>query len=58
MNDGTFGWATDPTVRDKWQQVPKVATYPEFLWSQPDDDTFGRVNGRRASARRSCQPGK
>ena len=49
MNDGTFGWATDPTVRDKWQQVPKVATYPEFLWSQPDDDdTFGRVNGRRA----------
>jgi hypothetical protein len=21
--------ATDPTVRDKWQQVPKVATYPE-----------------------------
>src|SRR6516164_1834343 len=49
VNDGTFGYATDPTVRDKWQQVPKVATYPEFLWSQPDDDdTFGRVNGRRA----------
>src|SRR5215472_10850043 len=37
-NDGTFGWAADPTVRDKWQQVPKVATFPEFLWSQPDDD--------------------
>jgi len=49
VNDGSFGWATDPTVRDKWQQVPKVATYPEFLWSQPDDDDmFGRVNGRRA----------
>src|SRR5215472_14317184 len=48
-NDGTFGWAVDPTVRDKWQQAPKLATYPEFLWSQPDDDdTFGRVNGRRA----------
>ena len=25
-NDGTFGYATDPTVRDKWQQVVKVAT--------------------------------
>jgi hypothetical protein len=49
VNDGSFGWVTDPTVRDKWQQIPKVATYPEFLWSQPDDDpTFGRVNGRRA----------
>src|SRR5215831_10345402 len=49
VNDGTFGWAADPTVRDKWQQVSKVATYPEYLWSQPDDDdTFGRVNGRRA----------
>jgi hypothetical protein len=28
LNDGSFGWAVDPTVRDKWQQVPKVATYP------------------------------
>jgi hypothetical protein len=48
-NDGSFGWATDPTVRDKWQQISKIATYPEFLWTQPDDDDiFGRVNGRRA----------
>lgn len=48
-NDGTYGWATDPTVRDKWQQTAKVATYPSFLWENTgDDDTFGRVNGRRA----------
>ena len=49
VNDGTFGWAVDPTVRDKWQQVPKLAGYPSFLWENTgDDDTFGRVNGRRA----------
>jgi predicted phage gp36 major capsid-like protein len=49
VNDGTFGWAVDPTVRDKWQQAPKVAGYPSFLWENTDDDdTFGRVNGRRA----------
>jgi hypothetical protein len=49
VNDGTFGWATDPTVRDKWQQEPKLAGYPIFLWeNSDDDDTFGRVNGRRA----------
>src|SRR6516225_9633934 len=48
-NDGTFGWAVDPTVRDKWQQEPKLAGYPSFLWENTDDDdTFGRVNGRRA----------
>jgi hypothetical protein len=59
VNDGTFGWATDPTVRDKWQQVPNVATYPEFLWSQPDDDdTFGRVNGRRAISSTQVPPGQ
>jgi HK97 family phage major capsid protein len=48
VNDGTFGWATDPTVRDKWQQEPKLAGYPIFLWENDDDDVFGRVNGRRA----------
>jgi hypothetical protein len=49
VNDGSFGWAVDPTVRDKWQQAPKVAGYPSFLWENTDDDdTFGRVNGRRA----------
>jgi HK97 family phage major capsid protein len=58
QNDGTFGWAVDPTVRDKWQQVPKVATYPEFLWSQPDDDAFGRVNGRRAISSTQVPPGQ
>jgi hypothetical protein len=48
-NDGTLGWAVDPTVRDRWQQEPKLAGYPEFLWENTDDDdTFGRVNGRRA----------
>jgi HK97 family phage major capsid protein len=49
VNDGSFGYATDPTVRDKWQQVVKVSTYPNFLWENSGDDpTFGRVNGRRA----------
>jgi hypothetical protein len=49
VNDGSFGWAVDPTVRDKWQQTAKLAGYPSFLWENSgDDDTFGRVNGRRA----------
>jgi hypothetical protein len=50
VNDGTFGYATDPLARDKWQQVSKVAGYPSFLWENTGDpaDTFGRVNGRRA----------
>jgi hypothetical protein len=49
QNDGSFGWAVDPTVRDKWQQAPKLAGYPSFLWENTNDDaTFGRVNGRRA----------
>jgi hypothetical protein len=49
-NDGTFGYATDPLCRDKWQQAVKVSTYPAFLWENTGDptDTFGRVNGRRA----------
>jgi hypothetical protein len=49
-NDGTFGYATDPLCRDKWQQAVKVSTYPAFLWENTADpgDTFGRVNGRRA----------
>jgi hypothetical protein len=29
-------------------QVPKVATYPEFLWLQPDTEIDGRVAGRKA----------
>src|SRR6516165_8889415 len=24
QNDGSFGWAVDPTVRDKWQQAQKA----------------------------------
>jgi hypothetical protein len=48
-NDGSFGWAVDPTTRDRWQQAAKVATYPSFLWeNMPGDSTFGYVNGRRA----------
>ena len=46
--DGTYGWAAAPDVRTKWMQVPKVATYPEFLWSQPDTEIDGRVAGRKA----------
>jgi hypothetical protein len=50
VNDGTFGYATDIAARDRWQQIQKVSTYPEFLWSNTGepDDVFGRVNGRRA----------
>jgi hypothetical protein len=50
VNDGTFGYVTDPTVRDKWQQVPRVATYPSYLWENTGDpsDVFGRVNGWHA----------
>jgi capsid protein len=59
VNDGSFGYATDPTVRDKWQQVAKVATYPSFLWeSSGDDPTFGRVNGRRAISSTQLPPGQ
>jgi HK97 family phage major capsid protein len=49
VNDGSFGYAVDPTVRDKWQQVAKLTGYPSFLWENSgDDDTSGRVNGRKA----------
>jgi hypothetical protein len=59
VNDGSFGYATDPTVRDKWQQAAKVATYPAFLWENTDDDaTFGRVNGRRAISSTQLPAGK
>jgi len=47
-NDGSCGWAAAPDVRTKWMQVPKVAAYPEFLWSQPDTEIDGRVAGRKA----------
>jgi HK97 family phage major capsid protein len=48
-NDGTFGYVVDPATRDKWQQAQKVSGYPVFLWENTDDDdTFGRVNGRKA----------
>jgi HK97 family phage major capsid protein len=49
VNDRSFGYAIDPTVRDKWQQVAKLTGYPSFLWENTSDDpTFGRVNGRKA----------
>jgi HK97 family phage major capsid protein len=49
-NDGSFGYAVDPTVRDKWQQTVKVSSYPAYLWENTGDpdDVYGRVNGRRA----------
>jgi hypothetical protein len=53
VNDGSFGYATDPLVRDKWQQTTKTTgatACPVYLWENTGDpdDTFGRVNGRRA----------
>jgi hypothetical protein len=57
VNDGTFGYATDPLCRDKWQQqtkTPGATQYPVFLWENTSDpaDSFGRVNGRRAIKKR------
>ena len=48
FNDGSFAFVTSSATRTKWQQIAKVATYPEFLWQQRDDELDGRVNGRRA----------
>jgi HK97 family phage major capsid protein len=57
-NDSSFGWAVDPTVRDKWQQTAKVAGYPSFLWENiPGDATFGYVNGRKAISSTQLAPG-
>jgi HK97 family phage major capsid protein len=49
-NDGSFGYAVDPTVRDKWQQAVKITgTGYQFLWENvPGDSTYGYVNGRRS----------
>jgi hypothetical protein len=47
-NDGTCGWCAATDVRTKWMQVAKVATFPEFLWQQPDTEIDGRVAGRKA----------
>jgi HK97 family phage major capsid protein len=48
-NDGSYGWAIDPTVRDKWQQTAILSGFPRFLWENSNDDAvFGYVNGRRA----------
>jgi hypothetical protein len=56
-NDSTYGWAAAPDVRTKWMQVPKVATYPEFLWSQPGTEIDGRVAGRKAVSSSQMPPG-
>jgi hypothetical protein len=47
-NDGSYGWCAAGDVRTKWMQAAKVATYPEFLWTQPDNEIDGRVAGRKA----------
>jgi HK97 family phage major capsid protein len=57
-NDGTYGWAAAPDVRAKWMEAAKVATYPEFLWSQPDNEIDGRVAGRKAVASSQLPTGK
>jgi hypothetical protein len=62
-NDGTFGYATDPLCRDKWQQqtkTPGVTQYPVYLWENTADpaDPFGRVNGRRAISSTQIQGSK
>jgi hypothetical protein len=57
-NDGSYGWAGAPDVRTKWMDVPKIAGYPEFLWSQPDTEIDGRVAGRKAVSSSQLPPGK
>jgi len=57
-NDGTYGWAAAPDVRLKWQGAPKVATYPEFLWTQPDSEIDGRIAGRKAVSSSQLPAGK
>jgi HK97 family phage major capsid protein len=57
-NDGTYGWAASPDVRAKWMETPKLAGYPEFLWSQPDTEPDGRVAGRKAVASSQLPVGK
>jgi hypothetical protein len=47
-NDGTFAYVSSSNTRNRWQQIAKVATFPEFLWQQENDELDGRVNGRRA----------
>jgi HK97 family phage major capsid protein len=45
-NDGSYGWVAAPDVRQKWMAVPQVATFPRYLWEQPDDESDGRIAGR------------
>jgi hypothetical protein len=47
-NDGTFAYVSSSNTHNRWQQLAKVATFPEFLWEQRDDELDGRVNGWRA----------
>jgi hypothetical protein len=56
-NDGTYGCPAATDVRTKWMQVPKVATYPESLWQQPDSEVDGRVAGRKAFSSSQLPPG-
>jgi len=30
-NDATFAFVSSSNTRNKWQQAPKIAGYPEFL---------------------------
>jgi hypothetical protein len=63
VNDGTFGYVTDPLCRDKWQQqtkTPGATQYPVYLWENTSDpaDPSGRVNGRRAISSTQIQGSK
>ena len=55
---GPASWAAAPDVRLKWQGAPKVATYPEFLWTQPDSEIDGRIAGRKAVSSSQLPAGK
>ena len=47
-NDGSFAYVTSPATRNKWQQAPKLAGFPIYLWEQESGALDGTVNGRRA----------
>jgi HK97 family phage major capsid protein len=47
-DDNSFAYVSSSATRTRWQQIAKVATFPEFLWQQRDDEPDGSVNGRRA----------
>ena len=47
-DNGSFAFVSSPATRNKWQQAPKLAGFPTFLWEQESGSIDGTVNGRRA----------